>query len=216
MAKKPAQAAPDPAKDPAGFTVLRLRAGGTRQTIVGELEAAGVDRVQATNVVHEVIQQIRAIQEKERITANAIVRGLVAGIVAAFVGGTLWALIVAVTDYEIGIMATGIGLLAGFATVRFAGAKGLPLQLIAVGAALLGIILGKYLTFFVIVRELVTEEYGTVVASQVMPFDPQLIEAFVAGLGEFASPYDLLWIVLAVVAAWRIPKALAFRLPEAA
>jgi hypothetical protein len=216
MGRKPTQPAPDPAKDPAGFTVLRLRAGGTRQTIVAELEAAGVDRVQATNVVHEVIQQIRAVQEKERISANAIVRGLVAGIVAAFVGGAVWAVIVVVSNYEIGVMATGIGLLAGFATVRFAGAKGLPLQVIAVGSALLGILVGKYLTFFAIVRQLVTEDYGTVAASQVMPFDPQVIQAFIDSLGEFASPYDLLWIVLAVVAAWRIPKALGFRLAEAA
>jgi hypothetical protein len=216
MARRQAQPVPDPAKDPAAYAVYRLRAGAPRQTVVAELEAAGVDRIQASNVVHDIIQQVRAIQEKERLTSNAIVRGLVAGIVAALVGGVVWALIVIVTDYEIGFMATGIGVLAGWATAKFAGAKGLLLQWIAVGSSVLGILVGKYATFFWIVRGLVLEDYGTVAASQLMPYDPQLVQAFVDSLGDLASPYDLLWIVLAVVAAWRIPKALGFRLAETA
>ncbi|HET7011563.1 MAG TPA: hypothetical protein VFI11_12380 [Anaerolineales bacterium] len=214
MAKAAAQRLPDPGKDPAGYTVFRLRVGASRDTIMSELEAAGVDRIQASKVVHDVIEQIRKLQEQEKITSAAIVRGLVAAGVAAIIGGILWGIIVILTKYEIGYMATGVGLLTGYATARVAQARGRPLQIIAVVAALAGIFIGKYLSFFAAVKEVVLQDYGSVAASQVMVVDPELFVVFLQSLGELVSPYDLLWVILAVLAAWRIPAAMGFRLPQ--
>ena len=43
-----------------------------------------------------------------------LIMGLVGGVLAASVGGVLWGLIVKWTEYEIGYMAVGLGLLCGF------------------------------------------------------------------------------------------------------
>jgi hypothetical protein len=110
-------------------------------------------------------------------------------------------------------MATGLGLLTGYATVRFARAKGLPLQVTAVAAALMGIFIGKYFTFFSFLRQYVTQEYGHAAAASVSFLDPELIIAFFSGLGEVITPYDILWGVLAVLVAWRIPRRTNIRLP---
>ena len=53
-----------------------------------------------------------------------------------------------ISDYEVGFVAWGIGFVAGSAVVLATrGAKGPRLQVIAVVSALLGILLGKYLSF---------------------------------------------------------------------
>ena len=59
-----------------------------------------------------------------------------------------WGLIVKWSEYEIGIVAWGIGFLAGAAVVAATrGGKGPVLQVVAVVSALLGILLGKYLGY---------------------------------------------------------------------
>lgn len=61
-------------------------------------------------------------------------------------GGLVWGFILILTDYEVGFVAWGIGFLAGFLVVRFAGGrKGAPLQAIAIVSSLVGIMLGKYI-----------------------------------------------------------------------
>ena len=86
--------------------------------------------------------------------SSSLLPAIAAGLVAALVGGIVWGLIVKISDYEVGFVAWGIGFLAGSAVV-FAtrGAKGRPLQVIAVVSALLGILLGKYLSFAFSVQE---------------------------------------------------------------
>ncbi len=74
-------------------------------------------------------------------------RPLAAGLVAAVVGGVVWGLIVKWTDYEVGFVAWGIGFLVGLAVVTAARTRGLVLQVVAVLCALLGILIGKYLSF---------------------------------------------------------------------
>lgn len=142
-------------------------------------------------------------------------RGLVGAGVAALVGGIVWGVIAIVTDYELGFIATGIGLLTGYATAGLARAKGLTLQLIAVGAALAGIVIGKYLTFFSVLREYVGTEHGLAAADTVSVFDPEVVLVFFQSLGEILTAYDLLWVALAVLAAWRIPRPLGIPLPDA-
>ncbi len=67
--------------------------------------------------------------------------GLLAAIVAAVIGGIIWAVITVTSNYRIGVVAVGIGVLVGLAIDRFGGGdRRLP----AAGAviALLGCLLG--------------------------------------------------------------------------
>jgi len=119
---------------------------------------------------------------------------LLAGSVAAVLGGIAWGLIVKWTEYEVGILALGIGFLTAFAILRATGRRrGPELQAIAVGTALLGIVIGKYLSF-------------AFVTQQVLPgvglLSGEMLRLFRDGLRDIFGLYDLLWVGLAAAAAW--------------
>ena len=135
--------------------------------------------------------------------SSSLLRAIAAGLVAAVAGGVAWALIVKTSDYEVGFVAWGIGFLVGTAVV-FAtrGAKGRRLQIAAVVLALVGILLGKYLTYALIVQEDI-EAFGESIGL----FSADMFEFFREDLDAVFSFFDLLWVGLAVASAWRIPQA---------
>ena len=123
-----------------------------------------------------------------------------AGLVAAIAGGIAWGLIVKWSEYEIGIVAWGIGFVTGMAVLLAAGGrKGLPLQAIAIVAALIGILVGKYLSFALIVQDAASAE-----GVELSLFGADMRQLFRDDLGNVFALWDLLWIGLAVVTAWRI------------
>lgn len=69
---------------------------------------------------------------------------IIGGAAAALIGAALWALVTVITEYQIGYMALGVGLLVGYA-VRITG-KGIDPVFGVVGAvfALLGCVLGNF------------------------------------------------------------------------
>jgi hypothetical protein len=106
-------------------------------------------------------------------------RTVVAGLVAAVVGGAVWALIVLVTGYEVGYVAWGVGLLVGFAMARATGMRSKGLAMTAAGLAVVGLLVGKYLILEV--------SLGSGLAAEVQN-DPQLMmQAAVFRLEETSS-----------------------------
>ena len=134
--------------------------------------------------------------------SSSLLPALAAGLVAALVGGIVWGLIVKISDYEVGIVAWGIGFIAGTAVVLATrGAKGQRLQVIAVVSALLGILLGKYLSFAFVVQE-DAESFGDSIGL----VSGDMFSLFRENLDVVFSFFDLLWVGLAVFTAWRIPQ----------
>lgn len=120
-------------------------------------------------------------------------RGLVAATVAGIAGAIVWTLIVVVSDYEVGIVAWGIGALAGYAVLWAAnGRHSMLLQGAAIVGALSGILLGKYLTFWWSFRDVANE------------LDASTWSSFWDNLDVVFSWWDALWIGLAMITAWRI------------
>ena len=193
------------------FVLEQMKQGVPKASIVSRLTESGIDHLHATEIVNAVEKQVDQAQEEEKLSTASIVIAVAGGGVAAIIGGIIWGLIVIATDYEIGYMATGIGLLTGFAVVFFSGKKGLVLQIIAVVSALVGIVIGKYITFYAILKDYVATEYGAAAAQEVSILSAELIDFFFESIGALASPYDILWIILAIVAAWRIPRGLGIR-----
>jgi len=146
----------------------------------------------------------------DRLDSRRIAAGTVAALAAAIVGGVLWGFIVKSTDYEVGVVAWAVGWLAGTAAVLVGRGRGLPLQLAAVAAALLGILLGKYLSFAFVVQGLADNEgvsLGLVSGDMRSFFRDQL--------GDVFGLFDLLWVGLAVFTAWRVPMRREPELPPA-
>jgi hypothetical protein len=136
--------------------------------------------------------------------AGAFPMAALAGLAAAVAGGVVWGLIVRWSGYEVGFVAWGIGFVVGTAVVLAArGARGIPYQAAAVVLALLGILIGKYLGFAWTLADAVEEEGITGVSFPV--FSRDTWDLFMDARDEVWGAFDLLWIGLAVVTAFRIP-----------
>jgi hypothetical protein len=139
----------------------------------------------------------------------AILPALLGGGLAAVGGGSIWGFIAILTGYVIGYMAWGIGLLSGYTVVLFSGGgKGMPLQLIAVLSSVLGIAIGKYAIFFHFAKKAVAKQHGGAVAANVSLLSEKVVQVFVHNIGSMLNGFDILWVFLAVITAWRIPKAI--------
>ena len=133
--------------------------------------------------------------------SSSLLPAIAAGLVAALVGGIVWGLIVKISDYEVGFVAWGIGFIAGTAVV-FAtrGGKGPRLQVIAVVSALLGILLGKYLSFAFAPGGCERS------AISIGLLSGDMFTLFRENLDVVFGLFDLLWVGFAVFTAWRIPQ----------
>ena len=109
-------------------------------------------------------------------------RTIITGLVAAVLGGAVWALIVLVTGYEVGYVAWGVGLLVGYAMARSTGTRSKGLGTVAAGLAVVGLLVGKYL--------IIEVSLGSGLVSEVQD-DPQLMmQAAVYELQETSSLPD--------------------------
>jgi hypothetical protein len=189
------------------FVAEQVRAGTDQESIVAMLEDRGVERMQARALADTVYPQLARVAERERYTGSALGPGIAGGLVAAIVGGFLWGLIVILSGYEIGIAAWGIGFLAGFGVVRFAGgAKGTPLQIVAVLSSLLGIVIGKYISYAYFFKRAVEDRFDV----DISYLDSEIFRAFRENLGDVFGGFDLIWAGFAVATAWQMTRPSGF------
>jgi hypothetical protein len=197
------------------FVMEEMKAGADKSAISQKLVEMGIDEKTAVQLVETIYNKIAKTAEKERFTFASILPALLGGVMSAVAGGVIWGLIVIATGYEIGYMAWGTGLLCGFAVLLFSkGKRGIPLQTIAVLSSILGIIIGKYFTFFHFFKEAVAKEYGVEAVSRISILSERVIKFFLENAGSIVSGFDILWIALAVITAWRIPKGTGIKLKE--
>ena len=195
------------------FVIQQIKAGADKSTISQELVDMGMNRDDATQLVDVIHDQIIKAAGEEQLTNSSILPSLIGGALAAVLGGGLWALIAIGTGYVIGFMAWGMGWLSGFAVLLFSrGKRGIPLQIISVISSVLGIAIGKYFIFFHYLKDEVTKQYGNEIASSISILMEEVIYDFIEGIGSMVSGFDILWVVLAVITAWRIPKGLGIKL----
>jgi hypothetical protein len=143
--------------------------------------------------------------EKELAASRGSLVGFVpaavGGLVGAVAGALAWAAIAILSGYEIGYVAVLVGWLAGHGVrIGARGARGRGLQTVAVALSLLGLLLAKY---FLVAHYTVVAfaEEGT----QISYLDPRLALMFPFVLPDLMSPFDILWVLLAVGAAMRGP-----------
>lgn len=118
--------------------------------------------------------------------------------VAALVGAIAWGLITFYSNTEIGVLAWAIGGLVGLG-VAFAAKSQLAQNhlVVSVAFALAGVIGGKYLDFYLSVKE-IEDELGISLDGAV-------------SFGDAFGGYDILWIALAAITAWTLPKRMSGR-----
>jgi len=132
---------------------------------------------------------------------NKIVLPIIGALLAAVIGGAIWAVIVVLTDYEIGLVAWAIGGLAGYLVAVFASRRTNQVhQVIAVIGSLLGILLGKFFMFSYVVND----GFNGM-------FESEIITLFKENFTEFFGGMDIVFVVLAVLTAWQLPARLSSR-----
>jgi hypothetical protein len=122
---------------------------------------------------------------------------LAAGVVAALVGATIWAIVTVMSGgIQIGYMAVGVGFLVGY-SVRFLG-KGIerPFQYVGAICALLGCLLGNYFAMAGFAAQQMHADFFTVISH--IPLDKAL-----AVMQDTFQPIDLLFYAIAVYAGFR-------------
>lgn len=153
-----------------------------------------------------------AMLRTEEFLSKPVLRIIGAGLLVAFIGGLIWSLITIVTGYEIGFVATGLGTAAGIIVTRYGeGCNMSIIRLVAIGSSILGIFVGKFTAFYYIFvqtfREtLMAEGLSEVEASFFSPSLGMVFKTFIQNLPELFGVFGLIWVILAIVAAWRLPS----------
>lgn len=145
--------------------------------------------------------QLQAELAQASVPQAILPRAIAAGVVGALLGAAVWAAVVIVTDFEIGYLAVLVGFLAGFGVKYGArGATGKVLQQAAVGCTLLGLLATKYIVFAHYLSGAAAKE-----GVQLGYLSPGMLMTFPRALVGMLSPFDLLWLFLALTSAWRVP-----------
>lgn len=122
----------------------------------------------------------------EQASANSLMKAAAGALIAAIACGIAWAVLTIQTDTEFGLAAWGIGLLCGYAAFFLSGKSGSStIQIIAVLSSVIGILLGKYITYYYWVQD------------------------YMITFGDMFGAYDFLWVGLAVLTAWQLPARLS-------
>lgn len=196
----------------AAIVVEEMKKGTDDTSIAQMLMETGMNQSDASQFVEAIRADAIKTAEQEEITPESYTPAILGAILAAVVGGILWGVITTATDHEIGFMAWGMGWLAGFAVVKLSGGKkGLPFQIIAVASSIAGILIGKFFSFEHALHEEVLKHYGGEVASSVTVFSGKVVSIFFENFGSMLNGYDALWVLLAVVTAWKMPQAIGIK-----
>lgn len=148
----------------------------------------------------------QAVMQNEKPANGSVLLGLVAGLVVAFVCGGVWAWLTLTIGYEIGYMAVGVGLLCGFAVVLVGKGRGLWFQLTAVLSSLLSVLIAKYMIFFYVASDIWNDQNSVDTGTKLTLFSAEVMQEFVADFTQLFGRYDLLWMLIAVVIAWRVAQ----------
>lgn len=178
-------------------------AGTEKFIVIKNLMDQGWDNATASAVVEEVYSpKPKEPTQPETPSFNPVlVYPVLAGLGASIVGGVIWGVIVITTHFEIGYMAVGIGALSGYA-VHFASGhkRSRELQIIAIVSALLGIFVSKYFLYYEWASAR-AEKLGQAGAGL---FSSETVGGFFDHLLELVDFFDILWVFLAISAAWRM------------
>lgn len=140
-------------------------------------------------------ETFESLREPVAPTENLLF-GAIAGVVGMLAGTAIWVGITVATNYQIGYMAVGVGLLVGLA-MRFAG-RGYSPTFAGVGAvlSLLGCALGNLFTGCVLVAREFETTFGAVVTSLDVEMATGIMQAMF-------SPMDILFYALGAWAGWK-------------
>jgi hypothetical protein len=149
--------------------------------------------------------QIKGVIDKNVAHPAGLVQAGSAGLLAAIGCAAVWAAIVHITNYEIGIVASFIGVAVGKAVFIASGRRrGTPYQIVAGVLSAVGVLGGKIVLFGWQVYDYVVQKN---IDASALRITKAIAQSVVNNPTDIFGGFDLLWTAFAVYAAWRICKA---------
>jgi hypothetical protein len=157
------------------------------------------------------VAKVRAEVAAQVPSGTNVVVAALGGFAGALAGAAVWAGIAIATDLEVGYVAVLVGYLTGLGVKLGAGKqRGPMLQYLAAAISVVGLVAAKYMLFaYVMVK--IARENGVDVGY----FDGIIRDNFPQALGQMVGAFDVLFLVLALGAAYRVPKAHAVSIAKA-
>ena len=187
------------------YVQTQLNSGADEDTIVSELGKSGVEETMARRLIRSVQAEPIATDVQNTASFGSIQAGAMGGALASILSGLVWGGIAILTGLEIGFAAIGVGAACGYGVLLFSKGETSSIhQFIAAGSAIFGILIGKYFVAYLWAKEMVAQELGPETAANMSLFSFHLFGEYLSNLGEFLDGFDLLWLVLAMGAAWKI------------
>jgi hypothetical protein len=132
-------------------------------------------------------------------------RAVLAAALAAVLGATAWAVMVAVTNHSIGIAAVGLGFLAGQLVRRLTGGqRGVFPAAVSGVAVVVALVVGKYAAFAYLLHRDAEHRFGALGGRYYGYLSGHTWDLFHAHLSSEFSVFYVLWVGLGIAAAWRI------------
>jgi hypothetical protein len=132
-------------------------------------------------------------------------RAVLAAALAAVLGASAWAAMVAATNHSIGIAAVGLGLVAGRLVAWFTrGARGVFPAAAAAAAVVAALVAGKYAAFAYLIHRDAQHRFGALGGRYYGYLSGHTWDAFHSHLGTEFSAFYILWVGLGIAAAWRM------------
>ena len=148
------------------------------------------------------LDDLKRETKASQVSSAVIPTAVVGGLIGAMLGASVWGGIAIATDVEIGYIAVLVGFLSGVGVKLGArGALGGPLPMVAAACSLVGLVAAKYLIAAHIVTKAVAEQGGPSLGY----LDSQVVTIITENFGSLLGIFDILWVVLAVGAAMRVP-----------
>ena len=166
--------------EPSGAVVTPASAMGTR-AVPAALEPYAAPLATATLASGIPVAEVAAPAPAEPATMGDIAGGVIGGAIGAVLATALWYGVVAITNWQVGIVAVAVGFIVGQGVVFGAGRHpSIALVPISVAFTLVSLVVSEYLIarhFLGIAAAEISAEFGVTIAE---------VEA------EFASPIELL------------------------
>lgn len=152
-------------------------------------------------------KETKAEEEDAAENPSSLIAPVLGGFLVASLAGIFWGAAVMAWGHEMAYLSTVMGLVCGVGVILFSQrSKLLPLQMISMVASLMGIGLGKYLSFYHFYKVELARQLGPDMALQLSVFSQNLLGSFTSHFTLVFGVFDIFWIGLSLFLAWSIPK----------
>jgi len=139
--------------------------------------------------------------------------GIASGaLIAAFVAAILWGQVALWVDSQLAWLAIGVGVITGLAARFLASSQqSLSVQMIVASAAFIGVVVGKYYIFALLLKAAITDAFGAQAASAFTLFSSATYDFLKEDTGAVVGALNAVWLGVAMFIAWCIPQSMVYR-----